>query len=70
MQIFSLQSSVKEDAAGVCDESVVVTQTENFEARIKASLSKLDDKVEFIQERLLNLETTITDSIISKLSKD
>ena len=55
-QILSFQSSTKEDAASISDKPLVMTQLEKFEASIKTSLSKLDDKVEFIQEKLLDLE--------------
>ena len=55
-QILSFQSTTKEDAAKVCDKPEWFRQMENFGASIKSSLSKLDDKVELIQEKLLKLE--------------
>ena len=55
-QILSFQSGTKEDAASISDKPLAMTQMKNFEARIKSSLSKLDDKVEFIHEKLLDLE--------------
>ena len=56
LQIISVQNRTKEDAARICDKPVSITQMQNFEASIKSSLSKLDDKVESIQEKLINLE--------------
>ena len=55
-QILSFQSSTKEDAASISDKKLSMTEMEIFEANIKSSFSKLDDKVEFIQEKLLDLE--------------
>ena len=55
-QIASFQCTTKEDGANIYDKPQWFTQMENFEASIKSSLSKLDAKVEFIQEKLLKLE--------------
>ena len=55
-QIHSFQGSTKEDAASINDKPLVMTQMENLRASIKSSLSKLDDKVEFLHEKLLDLE--------------
>ena len=55
-QVVSFQSTTKEDAAKVYDKPEWFTQMQKIEASIKSSLSKLDDKVESIQEKFLKLE--------------
>ena len=65
----SFQAKFKEVSTCKDDQTIAITQTENFETYVKSSLCKLDGKIEFIQERLLKLETTIKELLISKCSK-
>ena len=62
-QILSFQSSAKEDAASISDKQLLMTQMKNFQASIKSSLSKLDDKVELIQEKLQDLELRLPNQL-------
>ena len=64
----SLQINVKEASPNIGDEPLRMSQFNNFVENHKSTTSKLDDKIEVIQERLLKLETTIRESLLIKLS--
>ena len=63
---------VKRISSSINDDPLSISQMENSELSIKSlssSLSKLNEKIEFFQERLLKLETTIEESLVLKLNK-
>ena len=63
----SLQINVKEVTPSIGDEPLKISQFNNFVEYHKSTTSKLDEKIELVQERLLKLETTIKESLKSKL---
>ena len=63
----SLQINVKEASPNIGDEPLKMSQFNNFVENHKSTTSKLDEKIELVQERLLKFETTIKESLESKL---
>ena len=68
----SFQIDVKGISSSIDDDPLSISQKENSELNVKSlssSLSKLNEKIEFFQERLLKLETKIEESLVLKLNK-
>ena len=65
----TFQIDVKENGSSVNDDPLKRSQIEKSVLDVKSSLSKLDERLEFFQERLLKLETKIEESLVLKLNK-
>ena len=68
----SFQINVKGISSSIDNGPLSIPQMENIELSFKSlssSLSKLNEKIEFFEERLLKLETKMEESLVLKLNK-
>ena len=65
----SLQINVKEITPSMGDEPLQLSQLNNCVDYNKLTTSKVDEKIELLQERILKLETMVRESLILKLNE-
>ena len=65
----AISIDVKEISSSINEDQLNISQMENSELSVKSSLSKLNENLELLRERVLKLETTIEESLVLKLNK-